>query len=181
MFRICQVKAARASLSLPSFESEIDACQLFFFLPHHPFTDFFRQIIHIPHPTISDMQAEVGGGKECVGSLKTGGGGGSLSSTSYFAYTVGSSEGFFFFFFFQSRRRGGGGGKAGAGGGGKRGDFSSPPPPYPCLLPPLSIHRLRPSPSLVFFPKSKQGREVSPSIQVEEGEMGRGLGRRRKE
>ncbi len=38
-------------------------------------------------------------------------------------------------------------------------------PPFPCLLPPLSIHRLRPSPSLVFFPESKQGREVflSPS------------------
>ncbi len=62
MFRICQVKAARASLSLPSFESEIDACQLFFFLFPTPSPISFRQIIHIPHPTISDMQAEVGKG-----------------------------------------------------------------------------------------------------------------------
>ena len=55
-------------------------------------------------------------------------------------------------------------------------------PPFPCLLfLPLSIHRLRPSPSLVFFPKSKQGREVSLSIQVEEGGNGSRLGRRRKE
>ncbi len=163
MFRICQVKAARASLSLPSFESEIDACQLFFFLPHHPFTDFFSTDNPYPSPyniryagrgrersvwEASRLEEE---GEVClplrISHIQSAVPRDSSSSSSSRAVVeeeeeeekqeqvvVGREEIFLL-------------------------------PPFPCLLPPLSIHRLRPSPSLVFFPESKQGREVflSPS------------------